>query len=252
MKIQRLKKVQKNLGFFVNNFKFRQPYQVLIDGTFSHAALENKFNIQDQMAKYFQAEVKLLTTQCVIMETEKLGPKLYGAMLIVKQYAVHKCGHEKNPVSGSKCLRSMVGKDNSSRYIVATQDRLLQDQLRKVPGVPIMYLHGKAPTLEPPSQISKQFAECLRNKSVLTNTQEETLKCLKLQSGLEVESGMIRKKKKKKGGPNPLSCKKKQNTTVSDNSTATINKVNQSGKIRKRKRVKLSSHIKEALKTGVM
>lgn len=40
MKIQRLKKVQKNLAFFVNNYKFRQPYQILIDGTFCFAALE--------------------------------------------------------------------------------------------------------------------------------------------------------------------------------------------------------------------
>ena len=76
---------------------------------------QNQFNIQDQLPKYLQAEVKLLTTQCVILETEKLGPKLYGAMLIVKQFAVHKCGHEKQPVAGSKCLRSMIGAGNSSR-----------------------------------------------------------------------------------------------------------------------------------------
>lgn len=40
MKIARLKKVQKNLAFFANNYKFREPYQVLIDGTFAFAALE--------------------------------------------------------------------------------------------------------------------------------------------------------------------------------------------------------------------
>lgn len=39
MKIRRYKKVHKHLGFFVNNFGFRQPYQILVDGTFCYAAL---------------------------------------------------------------------------------------------------------------------------------------------------------------------------------------------------------------------
>jgi len=63
--------------------------------------------------------VKLLTTPCIISETEKLGLfslAVNGAMQIVKQYAVHKCAHAKKPISGSKCLRSMIGKDNISRY----------------------------------------------------------------------------------------------------------------------------------------
>lgn len=65
------------------------------------------------MPKYFQAETKLLTTSCVIIETEKLG--ITGAMLIVKKFALHKCSHEKNPLTGAHCLRSMLGDNNSSR-----------------------------------------------------------------------------------------------------------------------------------------
>lgn len=40
MKTARQKKARRNLGFFINNFKFRSPFQVLIDGTFALAALE--------------------------------------------------------------------------------------------------------------------------------------------------------------------------------------------------------------------
>ena len=68
--------------------------------------------------KYFQAEVKLLTTQCLILESEKLAnfeKKISKASYIIKQFPVHKCGHEKKSISGSKCLRSMVGNDNASR-----------------------------------------------------------------------------------------------------------------------------------------
>jgi len=153
MKTSRTKKARKTLGFYVNNYKFHQPFQVLIDGTFAFAALQvsytryflfiisqclfyyplyyvhtfqNKFNIQEQLTKYFQSEIKLLTTACIISETEKLGifsPPVNGATQIVKQYAIHRCGHEKKPISGSKCFRSMIGKDNSARYVLLKEYR---------------------------------------------------------------------------------------------------------------------------------
>lgn len=50
------------------------------------------------------------------------------------------------------------------------------------------------------------------------------------------------KKRRKKGGPNPLSCKKKQKKSVVNQSSAS------NGKIRKRKRIKIPAHIKDALK----
>lgn len=52
MKINRYKKVNKILKFYSNNFGFRKPYQVLIDGTICVAALQSKVNIQEQFSKY--------------------------------------------------------------------------------------------------------------------------------------------------------------------------------------------------------
>ncbi|XP_076383495.1 rRNA-processing protein UTP23 homolog [Megalopta genalis] len=247
MKTTRQKKARKNLGFFINNFKFRSPFQILIDGTFAFAALENKFNIQDQLSKYFQAEVKLLTTSCIILETEKLcsfSKTITGAMQIVKQYPVHKCGHDKNSITGTKCLKSMVGKNNPSRYIVATQDRELQDLLRKIPGVPIIYLHGKVPTLEAPSQASHDYAQGIRDGLGMSTWEKENIKTLKKAAGLESKTEQKLKKKRKKSGPNPLSClkKKKSIQTEASNNTRVI-----SGKMKKKKKVKLAPHVIEAL-----
>ncbi|XP_012532593.1 rRNA-processing protein UTP23 homolog [Monomorium pharaonis] len=246
MKTSRAKKARKTLGFYVNNYKFRQPFQVLIDGTFAFLALQNKFNIQEQITKYFQSEIKLLTTACIISETEKLGifsPAVNGATQIIKQYAVHRCGHEKKPISGSKCLQFMIGKNNSTRYIIATQDRELQDKLRMVPGVPIIYLHGKAPTLESPSETSRKHAEAMQKGLGMTIWEKENVKVLREQAGLEEKESKL-KKKKKKGGPNPLSClkkKKKLASTINKNGT-------KSGKVRKRK-IKIAPHVKDVLLT---
>lgn len=67
-----------------------------------------QISIKDQIPKYFQAETVLVTTQCIILEGEALGSKVQGATGIVKQFLVHKCGHEKGPKSGIACIKSMV------------------------------------------------------------------------------------------------------------------------------------------------
>lgn len=70
--------------------------------------LQFQISIKDQIPKYFQAETVLVTTQCIILEAEALGSKVQGATGIVKQFLVHKCGHEKGPKSGIACIKSMV------------------------------------------------------------------------------------------------------------------------------------------------
>lgn len=78
----------------------------------------------------------------------------------------------------------------------------------------------------------------------MTTWQKENIKVLEKQAGIMQEKDGKLKKKKKKGGPNPLSClkkKKKPETILSKNGI-------KSGKIRKRK-IKIASHIKEALVT---
>lgn len=190
------------------------------------------------------SEVKLLTTKCIIIETETIAKKAFGALTILKQFGIHQCNH-KTPVTGSECLLSMIGKNNSHHYCVATQDRSLQDALREVPGVPLMYLHKKAPTLEKPSDASQALAESQKESCTITESQNAVLKTLKEKCGLPTtETGERRKKRKKKGGPNPLSClKKKKQSKGSQKQTIPKSE----GKIKKRVRVKLPAHVKQAL-----
>ncbi|PSN40120.1 hypothetical protein C0J52_19383 [Blattella germanica] len=244
MKISRHRKVHRYLSFYCNNYGFRQPYQVLVDGTFCYAALKNKFNIKEQIPKYLDGEVKLLTTPCVVLETESLGHNVFGAMIIVKQFAVHRCTHSGKPVPGSICLASMLGNSNTSRYFIATQDKELQETARKIPGTPLIYLHQKAPTLERPSQGSQEIAH-VHNQATfqVSRDAENTLKLMKQKFGISETQEVMRKKKKKKG-PNPLSCKKKKTTTKVSTEAESLSVK----KGRKRKRIKLPKHVKEHLK----
>lgn len=36
--------------------------------------------------------------------------------MIIKQFAIHRCGHNDKPVPGSVCLESMLGVNNPNRY----------------------------------------------------------------------------------------------------------------------------------------
>lgn len=229
------------LSFFCNNYGFRQPYQVLLDGTFCYAALQNKFNIREQTPKYLDGDVKLLTTQCAIQETANLGHNVYGALVIIKQFATHRCGHNDKPVPGSVCLESMLGVNNPNRYIIATQDKELQAVARRIPGTPLLYLHQKAPTLEQPSAASSRMARINSNeKFVVSKIDKDTLNVLKEKKFGVTEPEEEKTKKRKKGGPNPLSCKKKKKEIKSTvwKESVTTNK-------KKRKRLKVPKHVKE-------
>ncbi|XP_034099733.1 rRNA-processing protein UTP23 homolog [Drosophila nasuta] len=241
MKISRFKKSHKTLVFFASNFDYREPYQVLVDATFCQAALQHKIGIEEQIRKYFQCNVKLLTTQCVILEAEALGAPLTGATTIVKQFHVHKCGHEGKPVAAAECIKSMT-KDN--RYVVASQDRLLQASLRKIPGRCLLYLHKATPVLEAPSAASKKWV-LKRAKNLMLGKQADKIDYMKQQQGIKPTEPAV-KKKQQRGpkNPNPLSCKKSKKQKAApqgvQQTTTTIAKA-------KRKRVKISAHIKELI-----
>uniref|UniRef100_A0A1I8Q2I1 rRNA-processing protein UTP23 homolog n=1 Tax=Stomoxys calcitrans TaxID=35570 RepID=A0A1I8Q2I1_STOCA len=250
MKITRNKKSHKTLMFFATHFQYHEPYQVLIDATFCQAALKNKVIIEEQLKKYFQSQVKLLTTQCIILEAEALGAPLTGATQIVKQFYVHKCGHEGKPVTAAECIKQMT---KDSRYIVASQDRSLQESLRKVPGRCLLYLHKAAPVLEAPSDASKKWVH-KKAKNLLPAEAEKKIEILKKKEGLQVSKDAVAIQRKHKGpkNPNPLSRKKskkeKQNRQQEKSKVFQVAESSKTDMKPKRKRIKLPAHIKEALK----
>jgi U3 small nucleolar RNA-associated protein 23 len=120
MKINRRKRTQRTLAFYAHTFGFREPYQVLVDGTFCQQALANKVNVSEQLSKLLEGRVEVVTTSCAVVETESLLPATFGASLILKKFAARKCGH-KSAKSGADCLASMVKNGNEHRYFLATQ-----------------------------------------------------------------------------------------------------------------------------------
>lgn len=239
------------MSLYKNNFGFREPYQVLLDGTFCQVALAHKVNIQDQLPKYLSGQCKLLTTACVIEETKRLGKAVHGAYLIVSQYPVHNCGHEK-PVSASKCLSSfIIDTRNNDHYLVATQDHKLREKISKQAVCPLIKLANNALVMDKPTH--KVQSKVNRTHHYLANkmndVQRENLDRLKKEEKLDVDldSSDGKKKRKRKGpaGPNPLSCRKKSKGTPAK--PEKNNQDEDEHKRRRRRKVRIPRHVKKLL-----
>lgn len=77
-------------------------------------------------------------TDCVLAELEKLGPRYRIALRVARDPRFERlpCNHK-----GTYADDCLVQRVTASRcYIVATCDRELRRRIRKVPGVPLMYI----------------------------------------------------------------------------------------------------------------
>nr|XP_020645264.1 rRNA-processing protein UTP23 homolog [Pogona vitticeps] len=210
MKITRQKHAKKNMGFYKYNFGFREPFQVLLDGTFCQAALRNKIQIREQLPGYLGGATQFCTTRCVIKELESLGKELYGAKLIAQRFQVRNCSHFKNPVSGSACLLSMIEEGNPHHYFIGTQDQDLATKIKKRPGVPLLFIIQNTMVLDKPSAKSLASVQAMQTNQLIPEHQKESIARLKEEQGLVKTAVHKIQKRKKAGGPNPLSCLKKK------------------------------------------
>lgn len=71
--IKRQKHARRTLTFYKSNYGFVPPYKILLDGTFCKQALAFKVNIMEQLPKYMDAQVTLMTTACAKAECATFG-----------------------------------------------------------------------------------------------------------------------------------------------------------------------------------
>ncbi|KAG8681787.1 hypothetical protein FRC08_015399 [Ceratobasidium sp. 394] len=162
--VRRLPQTASSL-FFAHNTALAPPYRVLIDTNFINFSLQNKLELVQGMmdclyAKCehrsfaFPVETPHLTTartdthtglagipcvtDCVIAELEKLGPKYRIALRVARDPRFERLPCSHGGTYADDCLVHRVTANKC--YIVATCDRELRRRVRKIPGVPLMYI----------------------------------------------------------------------------------------------------------------
>lgn len=222
MRQKRAKNYKKQMQSYHLNFKFREPYQVLVDHDLIIECVEHKYDLLKGLQRTLQTkEVKPMITQHSLNKLFESNNE--EAIQLGKTFERRRTLHFENSTetqekklkyNGSNAARKMhpseaiyksvvVDGSNVHRYVVATQDPSLRGRLRSIPGVPLIHMNRAIMLLEPFSPASERA--------------RQLIEASKLTSGLnavkrKAPEGDEEQAKKRKGpkAPNPLSVKKKK------------------------------------------
>lgn len=124
--------------FFAYNAKLGPPYRVLMDTNFINFSLQHKTDIFKGMMDCLMAKCIPMVTDCVVAELEKMGHRYRLALRLASDPRVQRLTCTHKGTYADDCLVSRVKEHRC--YIVATSDRDLKQRIRKIPGVPIMFV----------------------------------------------------------------------------------------------------------------
>lgn len=100
--------------------------------------------------------------------------------------------------------------------IRALQDSKVTAGLKKMPGVPLLYIIVNTIVLDKPHQTSLDHVQAVQLGELVSSAQKESIRSLKEEQGIGQKDGERRgrKRKRKQSNPNPLSCLKKKKKGV--------------------------------------
>ncbi|WFD26802.1 hypothetical protein MNAN1_001789 [Malassezia nana] len=221
MRQKRAKSYRRLVHQYVLHYRFREPFQVLIDNTFAESLV--RYQVQEptrQLGQVLQGKVKPMITQCCMValydaEKEAEGEearRIHDAIAQAKTWERRKCNH-REAQTPSDCLASVIGPTNQHRYILAADDAEVRRARRKqVPGLPILHYAQSVLILEPMSDVTERhIAQLEANKSAVTTTEK---RLLAQADTAPVPAAPAPVKRKRAKEPNPLSVKKKKGPTA--------------------------------------
>ncbi|CAN8258605.1 unnamed protein product [Cochlearia groenlandica] len=132
--------------FFSHNMNMVPPYKVLVDTNFINFSIQNKIDLVKGMMDCLYAKCIPCITDCVMAELEKLGQKYRVALRIAKDPRFERLPCIHKGTYADDCLVDRVTQHKC--FMVGTCDRDLKRRLRKIPGVPIMYVTNRKYSVE--------------------------------------------------------------------------------------------------------
>mmetsp|Transcript_36697 Transcript_36697/g.63012 ORF Transcript_36697/g.63012 Transcript_36697/m.63012 type:complete len:196 (+) Transcript_36697:36-623(+) len=132
--------------YFKYNTQLGPPYHVLIDTNFINFSIQNKLEIISSMMDCLYAKCIPVITDCVMGELEKMGRSHRLALRLVQDERFERVTCTHKGTYADDCLVDRVTQHKC--YIVATCDKDLKRRIRRIPGVPIMYIRGHRYSIE--------------------------------------------------------------------------------------------------------
>lgn len=210
MRQKRAKAYRKQMLVYNHTFKFREPYQVLIDDQIVLDCHGSSFDLVKGLKRTLQAEVKVMITQCCMQSLYETNNQ--GAIELAKSFERRRCNHPpKEPETPKECIESVVNVNgqNKHRYVVATQDIEIRRLLRRTPGVPLVYTSRSVMVMEPLSDASAKVSKAVEEDKLFKGLNDPRNASAKARDSEESKQEVTKKKPRGPKQPNPLSIKKK-------------------------------------------
>lgn len=133
--------------FFSYNEQLGPPFYVLVDTNFLNMCIKNKIEPVEGMMGCLYAKCIPVILDSVMAELEKLGAKYRIALRTARdpRFLRMRGYIEKGTYADDDIVKTVK---QHRCFIVATCDRELRRRLRKIPGVPIMYISQRKVTVE--------------------------------------------------------------------------------------------------------
>ena len=124
--------------FLSYNTALGPPFHILLDTNFINMSISNKLDIFKHSMDCLLGKTVPHITDCVIAELEKLGHKYRLALRLAKDPRFKRITCDHKGTYADDCIVDQVKKWRT--FIVATCDKDLKRRVRKIPGVPIMFI----------------------------------------------------------------------------------------------------------------
>lgn len=212
------KHFKKARSFYESCFQFHEPFQIignqifansLVDPEFLKTTLRQRLNIWEEASKILESKsIRLMTTECIKCELREIDQKEQaGCLVACKKYELIRLCKHAPCIPSKECLLEIV-KKGVNKFFIASNNPSLKEELRQIPGIPIIFNHHGQVMLEDPSKASLKFSkQASKSKQNLSEREGNILN--KLIPLPEQNSKRTIKKRRAKQ-PNPLSCKKKK------------------------------------------
>lgn len=209
MRQKRAKSYKKQMNVYLHTFKFREPFQTIVDDELVLTCDKASFNLPKGLTRTIQGELKPMITQCCMQALYLTNNQ--PAIDLAKTFERRRCNHFGDPRPPAECIESIVDIDgeNKHRYVVATQNTKLRRKLRGVPGVPLIFMNRSVMVMEPASDATMRAATLSENAKLTAGLNDTKIGYIKKdEEGREDQPQKPKKKGPKE--PNPLSIKKRK------------------------------------------
>ncbi|VDN93376.1 unnamed protein product [Brugia pahangi] len=124
--------------FLKYNTQLGPPFHVIIDTNFVNFSIKYRIDIMQGFMDCLYAKTIPYVTDCVLGELEKLGQRCKVALKIIKDNRFKRLSCSHKGIYADDCIIQRVTQHKC--YMVATCDKDLKRRIRKIPGVPILYI----------------------------------------------------------------------------------------------------------------